>query len=393
LTVTGSTLSSNYAGGPHQGNGLGGGICNRGTLTVTGSTLSGNRSAGGSGGIFNSGTATVTDSTLRANTASYGDGGIGNDGTLTVTRSTLEANSSGLSSGGAIGNSGTLTLTGSSLTANSVGGNSSGGGIVNSGTLTVTGSTLSGNHAISAGGGISNHGTVTVTNSTLSANSASVGVGGISNSATLTLGNTIVAGNSSATDGSDASGGFTSLRYNLVRITDGSTGWGGNDLTGTASGPLDPMLGTLGDQGGPTWTIPLLAGSPALNAGDPALLGTADQREAVRGGGVHVGAFQASAAVLVLTAPAPATTGVPFDVSVAVYDIFGQLAVGYTGTIHFSTTDGDPNVVLPPDYTFQPADGGLVTFSGGVTLFTPGAQTLTATDLDSGLADSVVVTL
>jgi hypothetical protein len=76
-----------------------------------------------------------------------------------------------------------------------------------------------------------------------------------------------------------------------------------------------------------------------------------------------------------------------------VYDIFGQLAVGYTGTVHFSTTDQDPGVILPADYTFGPGDGGSATFSGGVTLVTPGSQTLTATDLGTGISGSVLVML
>jgi hypothetical protein len=50
-------------------------------------------------------------------------------------------------------------------------------------------------------------------------------------------------------------------------------------------------------------------------------------------------------------------------------------------------------VVLPPDYTFQASDAGVVTFSGGVTLHTAGAQTLTVTDLDRGITGSTVVTL
>jgi hypothetical protein len=108
---------------------------------------------------------------------------------------------------------------------------------------------------------------------------------------------------------------------------------------------------------------------------------------------VNIGAFQTSASVIVVTAPASATAGMPFDVSVVVVDSFGQLAVGYSGTVHFSTTDGDPGVVLPADYTFGPSDGGMATFRGGVTLITPGSQTLTATDVNSGLTGSTVVTL
>jgi hypothetical protein len=50
-------------------------------------------------------------------------------------------------------------------------------------------------------------------------------------------------------------------------------------------------------------------------------------------------------------------------------------------------------VVLPPDYTVQASDSGTVTFPAGVTLFTSGDQTVTATDLDSGITGSDIVTL
>jgi hypothetical protein len=139
--------------------------------------------------------------------------------------------------------------------------------------------------------------------------------------------------------------------------------------------------------------MPLLPGSPALNVGDPGLAGSLDQRGVARRGGVNIGAFRASAAQLVLSAPDTATSGVAFDISVAVYDIFGQLAVGYTGTNHFSTTDPDPGVVLPPDTTFGLGDGGVITFPARVTLFTSGDQTLRVTDLGSGITGSTVVTL
>jgi hypothetical protein len=94
--------------------------------------------------------------------------------------------------------------------------------------------------------------------------------------------------------------------------------------------------------------------------------------------------------------PAPlasATAGMPFDVTVTAVDPFGQVAVGYTGTVTFSSSDGDPGVVLPPDYTFSSADAGMVTFPGGVTLITAGDQTDTATDTVSGISGTAVVTV
>jgi hypothetical protein len=119
----------------------------------------------------------------------------------------------------------------------------------------------------------------------------------------------------------------------------------------------------------------------------------ADQRGVVRSGGVNIGAFQASASVFVLTAPATATAGTPFDVTVTAVDAFGQTAVGYLGTVTLTTSDMDPGVVLPPDYTFQASDAGMVTFPGGVTLITLGDQTLTATDTVSGITGTATVTV
>jgi hypothetical protein len=129
----------------------------------------------------------------------------------------------------------------------------------------------------------------------------------------------------------------------------------------------------------------LLPGSPALNAGDPNELGAADQRGVIRSGGVNIGAYQASASAFVLSAPAKVTTGVPFDLTVTAVDPFGQVAVGYTGTVTFSTTDPNPGVVLPADYTFTSADAGVHAFSdtglGETTLVTPGFQLLTVADM------------
>jgi hypothetical protein len=64
--------------------------------------------------------------------------------------------------------------------------------------------------------------------------------------------------------------------------TEGGSGFADTDLLN-----VNPLLGPLQDNGGPTKTMALLAGSPALNAGDPAQLGVADQRGVVRNGGVR----------------------------------------------------------------------------------------------------------
>jgi hypothetical protein len=194
LTVTGCTISGNFASGGSIGGG--GGIFNDAgaTLAVTGSTISGNSSFYG-GGIDNEdGTVTVTGTTLSRNASAVGGGILNTQGSVTVADSTLSGNSAGLEGGGIFSQVGSLTVTDSTLSGNSVGGVgggrgggggllSGGGGIdVFSGRVTVTGSTFSGNSASGTGstrtglgGGILDEAqaTLTVTDSTFSGNFAS----------------------------------------------------------------------------------------------------------------------------------------------------------------------------------------------------------------------------
>ncbi len=110
-------------------------------------------------------------------------------------------------------------------------------------------------------------------------------------------------------------------------------------------------------------------------------------------GMVNVQISAAPASVLAVTAPSSAPSGSPFDITVTAQDPYGNTDTNYQGTVTFSTSDTDPGVVLPPDYTFQPGDQGSVTFAGGVTLITPGDQTITATDTISGFSGSATVTV
>jgi hypothetical protein len=208
----------------------GGGIENAGTLTITNSTLSGNE-AGFAGGIDNSGTLTITDSTFLGNGAEEA-GGIRNRGTLTIANSTFSGN--GAKVAGAIDNESTLTITNSTFSGN--GTNFGAGAILNEGTLTITNSTLSGNTVFErvSGGGIENGGTATL-NNTIIANSTGGDCVG-----------TITATSSLDDDGSCVGGGTGNLTAN-------------------------PLLGPLANNGGPTQTLALLPGSPAIDAGSNAL--------------------------------------------------------------------------------------------------------------------------
>jgi parallel beta-helix repeat protein len=416
-TLTDCTVSGNSGGHGGLAFGNGGGIFNGGTLTLTDCTVSGNTDTVSGGGIGNYGTATLTDCTVSGNSVSdpydRGGGVSSNRGTLTLTDCTVSGNSAdslggGLytgsastatltdctvsgnsaNSGGAISSFGTVTVSNSTITGNQ------GGGIVNFGTLTVSNSTLSGNSTNFYGGGIYMNSPypVTLTNVTLTANrTTNLGGGLYVYQGTPVLHNMLIAGNFSGATGTTADDVYGSLDasgdYSLIGDGTGmsglSNGVNGNQV-GRASAPIDPKLGLLQDNGGPTQTMALLPGSPALNAGDPTQLGVPDQRGVVRSGGVNIGAFQASASAFLLNAPDTVQSGTPFDITVAAVDPFGQVAVGYTGTVTFSTSDTDPGVVLPADYSFTLNDGGVHTFSntglGEITLVTPGEQTLAVAD-------------
>ena len=290
------------------------------TASISDVTIAGGISAGDGGGVLNQGTLTLSYCTVRdnwaANISSTG-GGIYNQGALTLFACVLHDNNATVDGGG-IFNQGTATITDSTLYGNSAqykgGPNntiSNGGGIENQGTLTVTNSTLYGNFSNNDGGGIDSKGTLTLSECTLDDNLATKGAGGGLNisGGTVTIGNTIVAQNSAGTSGPDASGTFASQGHNLIGATDGSSGWVGADLTGTIAQPLDPLLAPLNYYGGPTQTIYLLPGSPAIDAGNNALIPTGvtiDQRGSDRivNGTVDIGAFEFDSNPLVVNTTA-----------------------------------------------------------------------------------------
>jgi hypothetical protein len=92
-----------------------------------------------------------------------------------------------------------------------------------------------------------------------------------------------------------------------------------------------------------------------------------------------------------LSAPANATAGTAFNITVTAVAQSGATATGYTGTVHFTSTDS--MAVLPSDYTFTTADAGVHTFSG-VILKKSGTQTITAADtVNSGVTGSATTSV
>jgi fibronectin-binding autotransporter adhesin len=420
-----------------------------GTLTVLNSTLRENGGSGGfgeGGAIFSSSfdsdtdaTLIVSNSTFTANTAGSGFGGaISADGTLIVTNSTFTDNTASV--GGAIDlEGGTAQITGSTFARNQAvstgldraaapkratatvsrtgakgktaitrsaptrtdGFRQSGGAlfVCSCTNLVLSNSTLSGNTATVNGGAILNEGGLTLANVTIGGNSAQSGGGIFSQTIVpqavgngLVATNTLIAGNTltgSGGSGPDVNGAFgAGSLNNLIGIGDGSSGLAngtnGNQV-GTSAGPINPLLGALADNGGPTQTMALLPGSPAIDtgtdtvcgqpqlakaAGKQAPTGPVDQRGVTRPQGAHcdIGAFEAR---FTLTISGGGTQ------STAINQPFAQpLAVTLGGPDAPANASG-----ATVTYTVTPAGNGATATLSGPTATTnaSGVASVTAT--------------
>jgi hypothetical protein len=333
VSVSESTISDNTVviSGGHCCQGGGGIYENNGPITVVDSVLDGNSASAisntggsnndddGGGAIHNEEsdiavTASVLDNNSTTvkdlggapgNTCCQGGGALYSDGgDITVATSTLSANTatltgtSGTSSfccegGGAIyQDNQDTTLIGTTLSDNTATFSStgtpptdSGGGAIYIDTgndpFDVVNSTISGNTTnISGtddgGGGVffdaGNPGPLTLANATVVGNSASAAPGGgiYADGNTVTAQNSIVASNTAANGGKDCDGSsptFTSMGYNLEDSPDSCSFTATGDQVVPAA---NLHLGSLANNGGPTMTVALLAGSPAIDAGNPA---------------------------------------------------------------------------------------------------------------------------
>ncbi|MGE0641146.1 MAG: choice-of-anchor Q domain-containing protein [Thermoanaerobaculia bacterium] len=236
--------------------------------------------AGGRGGsLANEGSATLTRCTIR-------DSGAGGGG---------DPNANG-GGGGAIANlsGGVLRLDESTLSGNLSGDGGSfmsffgqdgpGGGILCVGDCSLNNVTISGNGIGTSGGGSANvgggiavsGGTTRLRNVTVTANTANGNGGGIARSSgTIRTRNSLFSGNAGAGSNDDcftaAMPGIVSEGHNLLRVNNGcDSSFSGTDLEGTIGTPLEPLLGVLDDNGGPTRTHALGSSSPAIDGGDPA---------------------------------------------------------------------------------------------------------------------------
>jgi hypothetical protein len=147
----------------------------------------------------------------------------------------------------------------------------------------------------------------------------------------------------------------------------GTVHWTSSD---TSTGVVLPANGTLTNGQGTFQVTLTKAGAQTITATDTVTASITGQ--------TNVTVRAAAAASLTLDAPSSVTMNQAFNVTVTAKDGFGNLTTGYTGAVHFSTSDISPLVRLPADYPFTAADAGVHTFS--VTLQTPPSQSLTVTD-------------
>jgi hypothetical protein len=221
------------------------------TVIISGLTVTEGRATGG-GGIFNQGgTLTINNCIISNNDATPGVGGGIANGSGGDQSGTLRVNNSTISNNRAVSGGGLHQFAGAFLTNTTISNNSSdgqGGGITNLNPATLNNVTVTGNTAMGTGGGIYNPG---------------IGV--------ITIKDTLIAGNTATAVSSapDCDGfNYNSLDYNLIGNTAGCNVVG---VTTHNKTNVAPGLGPLADNGGPTPTHALLAGSPAIDAANSTL--------------------------------------------------------------------------------------------------------------------------
>lgn len=320
-------------------------------------------------------------------------GGIFSQGSLTLINTTVSNN---LGSG--VVNSldeSTVTILNSAII------NNSNRGLVNSnGSMGLNNTTVSGNRTGGAGGGIfARTGVVNINNSTITGNSAldnfsdpTQGGGIYSDGATINLSNTIVTGNISD-ENPDVSvyvSPFGRISASIEGNANNLIGRIEQDLNGTLGTGTDIInpnarLGPLQDNGGSTLTHALLDGSPAINAGNNALVSADsfdldgdgntgeltpfDQRGngffRIADGTVDIGAFEVQRGIPLLRVNTVTVSDDPEGFSNAVFTVTLDLPSPDTVTVQYNTQDG--SAVAGVDYT--PITGTL-TFTTGQTTAT-----------------------
>jgi hypothetical protein len=428
LTIANSAILRNTAGT------FGGGVANWGSMTVTNATIAGN-SVGSAGfgkgaGIANEWDLTVINCSLTDNvvTGASGGGGAIMDGgrQMRVINSTIAYNSAPMGGGILEVNSFGGTITGCTIAHNSA---FAGGAIALTESrgiyvtqFAMSNSTIASNTATWLGGGIYADGVVKAVNTTIAYNAVAENSGGglycHEGANFSTLFNSIVVLNTASGRPDDVGGdGLSSgSAYNLL----GVGCWNLDGVNGNHVGVADPGLDPRGlqDHGGPTQTIALVTGSPAIDAGSESLAVdprtgqplTTDQRDTyfrrIFGASVDIGAFELQPSEhLLVTAQPPAslTAGSVFGLTVSAYDQSGSLDTSFQGTVTLAIASNPGGSVLGGTLTAT-AQNGVITFSdltlnrsgiGYTVLVSSGgavAATTDAFDVTPAAASQLVVT-
>jgi VCBS repeat-containing protein len=290
MSAQNTLFENNFAGTSATSTGLGGAINNGGgMIQINDSVFRNNRTGtlGSGGAVYNqSGGFIAITSNFEQNRSGMGGAIATADGRLNIVESTLTGNKAEFSGataapmGGAVYGTGEIYIERSTLTLNEATGGGRGGAVANRGQMEVTNSTITGNKAgadvaSGAGAGIYNSGPkLWLINSTVTQNKTlggGWGDGVLNNAlaANFSILNTIVAQNGfiPGNNGPDTYGNFTSWGGNLIGVQAGSGGWNSSDQVGTYFAPLDPRLGPLQNNGGPTATHALRLGSLAIDRG------------------------------------------------------------------------------------------------------------------------------
>jgi len=277
VTIADTVLRRNAAGA-----GAGGGLyaSTAGTLTLTDVEASENSGTGG-GGLFltgaigSSATLTRVQALRNGSGTSAGGGIVASIPLLTIVESTIDGNVAAAPGGGVYA-AATFAIADSTISNNraagAVGGRGGGLYLGTGSGSTLTNVTVSGNVAESEGGGMLSGGDLAVRNATFADNTASTGSALFNAAGTLTLASSIVSGSAPS---HCAGAPVTSGDFNVD--SDGSCG-----LTGPNDRTIDPQLGPLADNGGPTLTHLPAASSPAIDGGNPTGCPATDQRGQMR---------------------------------------------------------------------------------------------------------------
>lgn len=326
-----------------------------GNVQISGLRITQGVGGNGGGVLVDGGNLTLNNCQINNNETDFGGGNSGGGGaivfsgsTLTITNSTINGNTAEVDGGGVANRGGTIFLTNTTITGNTA---PRGGGVsIDGGTATILNSTISGNSTgnstTSNVGGlriISNFpqfANVILKNTIVAGNSNSFApVAGVGETGNLQETNSIENATFLGVSNFDISGTVNSQGNNLIGNSTGGSGFIASDLL-----DVNPQLAALSFSGGAIPTQALLAGSPAIDAGNNSGAPATDQRGVARpqGAAVDIGAYESGVIPTIFGKIAYVDSG-------ANYEIFSMNPDGSNQTNLTNNTAFDSNPNWSPD--------------------------------------------